>query len=288
LAAQQRSWAAREGEVERLVGQLGLTADSLASSHQLAEDLKVQLKELETKQTNDLNAEKELVKQHFDTLTKNFESDKIGLEDSLASKTKEIVDKEAALDQLKNNLSKSEEEINSLNAKAQEQEARISVIKQEMDKREADHSEILKSSKCLKETKVELEGRLEVLSKNTVTIKKHESVRTLLTATIEECDELKERVKKSATDVKQSERKEKTLQTSLARQTKQAAELKEALARHEKEAEAAASNPWEAEDWEGLNRWETKYNGTLVYFKSFSTEIYAFLKNDLVPAQQAR
>ena len=48
--------------------------------------------------------------------------------------------------------------------------------------------------------------------------------------------------------------------------------LKHELAEYAAEAEKASKNPWEDEEWEGLT----------------PAEMYEMMKNELVPAQQAR
>ena len=48
--------------------------------------------------------------------------------------------------------------------------------------------------------------------------------------------------------------------------------LKQELAEYAAEAEKASKNPWEDEEWEGLT----------------PAEMYEMMKNELVPAQQAR
>ena len=259
-----------------------LTTDKLACSQKLSEDLQVineekkfgvlnflctqdQLTELESKHTNDLKAEKEMIQQQFETMTKNFEEEK-------GSMTKELLDQTSALENSKRELTSCEQREKVLETSSQELSAQLTQLQQDMTKISKDHEIMVTSVKTLEQSEMELKQKLEESRANSVTAEKHTSVKELLTSTIRECDILKEKKKEIQAQANKAEKVSKAVEKELARQTKHVTELRTELSRHQKEAELASSNPWESPDWEGLS----------------STEIWDVLKPELVPAQQAR
>lgn len=231
-----------------------------------------QEEELKTKHINDLTAEKEMIKQQFEAMTKNFETEKEELEEKLVGRTIDISGKIEALDEKQKMLEASEVKLSALVDSEKKLTDQLSQIMKKSEQEKENHNLALTHVKALEESKTTLENLLVETKASMVTVEKHKSVKDLLTSTIDECENLKNGRMGEKQEIQKQEKELNAAQSSLARQTKQVTELREELAKHEEEAKAAASSPWEGEDWEGLT----------------STEIYEVLRRDLVPAQQAR
>lgn len=273
-----------EGEKE--AGLLQDTADRLHASSQEVQGLKDQLNELEVKQNNDLNAEKEMIKQQFETMAKNFETQKEELEGRLEEKQNEYSEtvkimeenrnisekstseKDEMLKNINDKLKASEKSIYDLEESSKHLVSELSKAKEEIEKGLADCQEAKKNLKSSEKSRSMVEQELKDAKANMVTTEKHASVKALMTSTLDELEQLKLSKKKSDT----AQKKVSELETSVARLKKQVAELKDVASKQEAEAEEAAKSPWEGEDWEGLT----------------STEVWDMMRSDLVPAQQAR
>ena len=251
--------------------------------------MQVELEELKTKHTNDLNAEMKMIQEQFETMTKNFENQTSELECQLRGKEMEVAEKEKAVEVEQKKVAAAEERISDLEANSRSTREELSAVKTDLEKATQKHLSVQEAIKIVEGKKCDLEEELKNVKATMVTYEKHESVKVLLTSTLEEVDQLKlentktKSLEKEVADLKKAKSKAETfaqhtqkkqvsLQTSTGRLNKQLGELKEVVAKYEEETAKAATSPWESEDWEGLS----------------STEKWDMMHQDLVPLQQAR
>jgi len=263
--------------------------DKLVASVQENSRLQVQLEELKTKHTNDLNAEMKKIQEQFETMTKNFENQTSELERQLRGKEMEVAEKENAVEVEQKKVAAAEEKILELEANSGEAREELSGTQTELEKARQKHISVQEAIERVEGEKCDVEEQLKNVKASMVTQEKHESVKVLLTSTLEEVDQLKlentktkslekevENLKKAKskaeTFAQHSQKKQASLQTSEGRLQKQLGEVKEVVVRYEEETGKAATSPWESEDWEGLS----------------SSEKWDMMHQDLVPLQQAR
>merc|ERR1719429_86893 len=279
----------KESEARALREAVKATEDNLEARIQENALLQAQLEELKTKHSNDLNAEKLMIQQQFETMTKNFESQTKDLEHQLKCKEMEVAEKEKEVEEEQEKLKSAEEKRSELENNCAEATDELRCTKTELESAIKEHVCIQEAIARIEEEKSDLEKQLKVVKASMVTQEKHESVKALLTSTLDEVDQLKlentktKSLEKEAEDLKKaktkaetvaqhSQKKQASLQTSVGRLNKQLGDLKEVVAKYEEETAKASSSPWESEDWEGLT----------------SSEKWDMMHQDLVPLQQAR
>merc|ERR1719319_1644464 len=199
LASLAAALAAREEEGEKEAGLLQDTADRLHASSQEVQGLKDQLNELEVKQNNDLNAEKEMIKQQFETMAKNFETQKEELEGRLEEKQNEYSEtvkimeenrntsekstseKDEMLKNINDKFKTSEKSISDLEESSKHLVSELSKAKEEIKKGLADCQEAKKNLKSSEKSRSMVEQELKDAKANMVTTEKHASVKALMT-----------------------------------------------------------------------------------------------------------
>merc|ERR1719429_922958 len=108
--------------------------DKLAASVEENSRLQVQLEELKTKHTNDLNAEMKLIQEQFETMTKNSEKQTSELERQLREKEMEVAEKEKAVGLEQKKAAAVEERMSELEADSGKLREVLSDVKTDLEK----------------------------------------------------------------------------------------------------------------------------------------------------------
>merc|ERR1719460_382677 len=151
--------------------------DKLVDSIQENSRLQVQLEELKTKHTNDLNAEMKMIQEQFETMTKNSEKQTSELERQLRGKEAEVAEKEKAVELEQKKVADAEERMSELEANCREAREELSGVKTDFEAATQKHLSLQEAIKRVEFEKCDLEGELKKVKATMVTKEKHESVK---------------------------------------------------------------------------------------------------------------
>ena len=272
--------------LETLIEQASANLIEVQSKHVL------DLEEMQRKQEEQMNAEKETIRNQFELLTNSFQQKEVEYQERINVFIKDKECSDAKQDEVEQKLKDLQGEVEKVSTNNRDLDSQLKEASRKLQEKDSSlETELQKLTDQLSKKsneiqqltcdKLELEDKIsndEAKKKKThdaevETLKKKiEDISKSLNLSLSNAKRIESESCKSEEKLQKSLDDQKKLETQNKKLSKQLEKLRTELDNLKTEAAKSGENPWEDEEWDGLT----------------AAEKYEMLKHELVPAQQAR